>query len=99
MNSSGVIARGLTANQTATGTAVSGECYLHGLRCVTSTSLVVSVYDNTSAAGKAIFSSLAMTAGQSYGAGVGGGSVLRCRLGVHVVVESGSGSFDVMTGE
>lgn len=98
MNSSGALVRGLTANQTATGTAVARECYLDSLRCVTSSSLVVSVFDNTSAAGKAIFTSLAMTAGVVYPV-AGGGSLLHCALGVHVVVVSGTGSFDVMTGE
>lgn len=99
MNSSGIIARGQTANQAATGTAINGMCLLVGIRCVTSTSLIISVYDNTSAAGKAIFSSLALVAGTQYGAAAAGGAVLRCANGVHVVFESGSGSIDVMVAE
>lgn len=99
MNSSSAILRGLTTNQSATGTTLSSECLLHSIRCVTSTSLVLSVYDNTSAAGKQLLASLAMTAGTSYPVTGSGGGVLRCRLGVHCVIESGSGSFDVMTAE
>ena len=91
----GGIVQGLAANQSATGTAVAKPCRLHSVRCTASSSGVITVYDGTDTSGKQIFTSLALTANTVYL--VAGGEFLNCSIGVHVVLVSGTATFDVQT--
>lgn len=96
MQSSGAILNGLAAVQTATGTSITGATKLHGIRCTASVAGVLTVYDNTSAAGKQVYTSLAMTANTYYPVAAGD-AVLQMLNGVHCVLVSGTATWDVYT--
>lgn len=92
-----MIVRGLAALETTTGTKVAVPCKFAGVLCTISSSLVISVYDGTSTAGKKIVSNYAMAAGGiSPPFASGAGAAMQMQTGVHVVVESGTGTFDVL---
>ena len=96
MQSAGAILNGLAAVLTATGTAVQGATKLHGIRCTASAAGVLTVFDNTSAAGKQVYTSLALVA-NTYFPVAAGDAVLQMLLGVHCVLVSGTATWDVYT--
>ena len=90
----GSAVQGLASNQSASGASVTGACMLYAIRCTASSSGVITVYDGVTAAGKQIFTSLALTANTVYNVAGGAGELMN--LGVYVTLVSGTATFDVL---
>lgn len=80
-----------TVTQAAAATIKSARGELCGFICTSSTTGTLTIYDNTSAAGTAIYSALAVTAGQT----VSINPPIIMRTGIHVVV-GGTGDVKVL---
>lgn len=96
MQSAGAILEGLPTAQSATGTSMPTPCKLHGIRCTASAVGVLTVYDNTAASGKQVYTSLALVANTYYPVAAGD-AVLKMLTGVHCVLVSGTATWDVLT--
>lgn len=83
-----------SAAASATGTALSGPQAVVGIRVTASASGVLTVYDNTSAAGTQVWTSLAVTANTTYL--LAGGAAEFFDLGVHIVLVSGTATWEVL---